>query len=283
MSSARITPASLTPVVSRGVDGGSGSARSLLLTVLGELVLPAGGTAWTISLIDVLARLGVEEKAARQAIMRTSSDGWLESERVGRRVRWHLTGPAEMLLRDGAKRIFTFSASQPHWDGSWLVVLARVPETDRRARHLVRSRLSWAGLGALSPGVWISSHADRLDEVEAVLAEAGVDDTHCFVATHELGDEQAMVRTAWDLPGLSARYDEFLVDFADGGAETDILSAHIDLVHRWRRFPQIDPALPRILLPDAWPGAQAAALFARLHTSGIKNTRRAWAALDLSD
>src|SRR5256886_14921778 len=31
------------PSVSRRQDGGSGSARSLLLTVLGEFVLPAGG------------------------------------------------------------------------------------------------------------------------------------------------------------------------------------------------------------------------------------------------
>jgi len=50
----------------------------------GELVLPTGGEAWTSAFIDVLGRLGVEEKAARQALMRTATDNWLSSERVGR-------------------------------------------------------------------------------------------------------------------------------------------------------------------------------------------------------
>ena len=58
---------------------------SLLVTVLGELVLPAGGSALTSTFIDVLGRVGMEEKAVRQALMRAARDGWLASERTGRR------------------------------------------------------------------------------------------------------------------------------------------------------------------------------------------------------
>ena len=71
------------PSMSRRHAAGAESARGLLLTVLGEFVLPAGGLAWTSALIDVLGRLGIEEKATRQALMRTASDGWLAAERVG--------------------------------------------------------------------------------------------------------------------------------------------------------------------------------------------------------
>ncbi len=53
----------LVPTMSRRHAAGSGSARGLLFTVLGEFVLPAGGTAWTSAFIEVLGRLGVEEKA----------------------------------------------------------------------------------------------------------------------------------------------------------------------------------------------------------------------------
>ena len=63
------------PSMSRRHAAGAESARGLLLTVLGEFVLPAGGLAWTSALIDVLGRLGIEEKATRQALMRTASDG----------------------------------------------------------------------------------------------------------------------------------------------------------------------------------------------------------------
>ncbi|MDN5856618.1 MAG: PaaX family transcriptional regulator, partial [Actinomycetia bacterium] len=58
------------PVVS------AGSARSLLLTVLGELVLPAGEPVWTSSLLYVLKGVGVEEQTARQAIARGAAAGW---------------------------------------------------------------------------------------------------------------------------------------------------------------------------------------------------------------
>ena len=51
----------------------------MLLTILGEFVLPRGGTAWTQSLVDGLATLGASERNARQAIARTAEQGFLES------------------------------------------------------------------------------------------------------------------------------------------------------------------------------------------------------------
>src|SRR4051794_3389538 len=101
------------PSMSRRHAAGSTSARGLLFTVLGEFVLPAGGQVWTSSVIEVFNRLGVAEKAARQALMRTAHDGWLESERHGRRTRWHLTPDGEQLLVDGTGRIYGFRGVAP--------------------------------------------------------------------------------------------------------------------------------------------------------------------------
>src|ERR1043165_6576038 len=91
----------------------------LLVTVLGELVLPGGGSALTSAFIDVLGRLGVEEKATRQALMRTAGDGWLVAQRHGRRPVWPLSPDAHRLLTDGAERIYGFHGVQPDWDGRW--------------------------------------------------------------------------------------------------------------------------------------------------------------------
>src|SRR5580700_8095079 len=103
------------PQLARRHAAGAESARGLLFTVLGEFVLPSGGTAWTASLIDVLGRLGVEEKATRQALMRTAGSGWLEPQRVGRRTRWKLTGQAETLLTEGTDRIYGFTSIDRQW------------------------------------------------------------------------------------------------------------------------------------------------------------------------
>jgi len=164
------TPAPLAPdplpALSRRHAAGAASARGLLFTVLGEFVLPTGGSAWTSAFIEVFGRLGVEEKAIRQALARTATDGWIRPERHGRRTRWWLTPDGDRLLTEGTERIYAFTGSQPGWDGSWLLVVARVPETDRPARHVLRTRLSWAGLGSPASSVWITTHTGRQAEVE---------------------------------------------------------------------------------------------------------------------
>src|SRR5437763_6750742 len=73
--------------VTRRRETGAVSARSLLLTLLGEFVLPHEQVAWTGSVIAGLAAVDVEEQAARQALTRTSAERLLQPERQGRRVR----------------------------------------------------------------------------------------------------------------------------------------------------------------------------------------------------
>jgi phenylacetic acid degradation operon negative regulatory protein len=268
------------PALSRRHAAGAGSARGLLFSVLGEFVLPAGGSAWTSAFIDVFARLGVEEKAIRQALARTAADGWIRPERLGRRTRWRLTGDGERLLTQGTERIYAFSGSQRDWDGMWLLVLARVPETDRAARHLLRTRLNWAGLGSPAPGVWVTTHAERAGEVEQVLRQAGVTDGHVFVAEHRGGGElAALVTQAWDLPAIEQRYEDFIAEFAPGSA-ADALSRVTELVHAWRRFPALDPGLPTRLLPARWIGARAAELFAARHARWSPVAALEWARLN---
>lgn len=255
------------------------SARGLLFTVLGEFVLPTGGSAWTSAFIQAFAGLGVEEKAIRQALARTGADGWIRPERHGRRTRWLLTEAGNRLLTEGTERIYAFTGSQRDWDGSWLLVLARVPESDRSARHLLRTRLSWAGLGSPAPGVWITTRTDRAGEVEEVLAKAGVTDRQIFTAQHRGGSLDTLVGQAWDLPAIEKQYEEFLAEFAASQAP-DPLIRLTELVHAWRRFPSIDPGLPARLLPARWSGDRAAELFAARHARWSPDATMQWIGLN---
>jgi phenylacetic acid degradation operon negative regulatory protein len=250
--------------LSRRHSAGSGGARGLLLTVLGEFVLPSGQAVPTSAFIDVLGRLGVEEKSTRQTLMRAAADGWLTSTRDGRYTLWRLTAAAEEFLALGAERIYGFAAAQLEWDHRWLLVLARAPETNRAGRHVLRTRLGWAGFGSPAPGVWISTHLDRVKEAELVLEEAGVSrDAQVFLAEYIAGGElETMVRQAWDLDEIESAYKGFLADFARQRC-ADPVARLAFLIHAWRRFPLVDPALPRELLPARWSGVRAAGLFHR--------------------
>jgi phenylacetic acid degradation operon negative regulatory protein len=267
------------PMLSRRHAAGGPSARGLLFTVLGEFVLPTGGSAWTSAFVAVFARLGVEEKAIRQALARTAADGWIRPERVGRRTRWWLTPDGDRLLTEGTERIYALANSQRDWDGRWLLVLARVPESDRAGRHVLRTRMSWAGLGSPAPGVWVTTLVERKDEVEQVLAQAGVADAQVFVAEHAGGAELAdLVAQSWDLPAIERQYEEFLAEFASAGT-ADPLVRLTELVHAWRRFPSIDPGLPAALLPARWSGARAAKLFADRHAKWSPDAVEQWTEL----
>jgi phenylacetic acid degradation operon negative regulatory protein len=256
----------------------------MLFTLLGEFVLPDDGGAWTSAVLSVFERLGVAEKATRQALMRTANAGWLTAEKFGRRTRWLLTPAATSVLTEGARRIYSFGPAQA-WDGQWVLVQVRIPETDRRARHVVRTRLAWAGFGSLGPGLWLSPHAVREAEAVRVLRDAGVaKDAHVFVARRTgLADTRDMVAAAWDLGEIEAAYERFVADFRAPAIPSDVLLRQLELVHAWRRFPALDPALPQELLPPRWTGTRAAELFSDRRERWLDDARREWKRLNTLD
>jgi phenylacetic acid degradation operon negative regulatory protein len=263
------------------------SARSLLLTVLGEFVLPGAAPVWTQVLLDVLGALGVEPKSARQALARTAAEGLLYSERSGRRVSWSLTEEGRQLLTEGAERIYGFGTADGDWDGRWLVLLVSIPETHRQLRHRLRSRLAWAGMGSPAPGVWLSPHPDKQREVARVIDELALHEvSFSFVGPYGvIGEQRELVRQAWDLAEVEADYREFVAEFADLGPDAgprtadEMLTAQIRLVHAWRRFPFLDPRLPAELLPGAWAGTEARDLFRDRHERWGPPARARWAQL----
>src|ERR1700744_6208987 len=93
---------------------GAPAARSLLLTVLGEYVLPRPQGVWQETLVAALVSVGYRQQAARQALARSTRDGWLIAERRGRRARMTLGTATAELLRTGAERIYSFGQA---WRG----------------------------------------------------------------------------------------------------------------------------------------------------------------------
>jgi len=140
----------------------AGSARSLLLTVLGELVLPSGEPVWTSALLYVLRGVGVEEQTARQAIARGAAAGWIEGTRRGREVRWEITPAGRQLIEEGTRRVYSLSAGAPAWDGRWLILLITIPHELRAVRKKLYGALSWAGFGNPATSVWLTPHPERV-------------------------------------------------------------------------------------------------------------------------
>jgi phenylacetic acid degradation operon negative regulatory protein len=246
---------------------GAPAARSLLLTILGEYVLPRSAPVWQETLVEALVTVGYTQHAARQALARTTREGWLTTERVGRRARLALSEPTSALLRSGAERIYTFGEPW-RWDGRWLVLVLRVPEERREVRHQLRTRLAWAGLGSLGGGVWLTPHVEREAELaDAINTEAAAEATSFVAALSSLGSPASVAAAAWDLDDVREHYEAFTEDFArvrPSGPEACFRMQTL-LVHAWRKFPFLDPDLPTDLLPAGWPRPRAHELFTQRH------------------
>jgi phenylacetic acid degradation operon negative regulatory protein len=246
---------------------GAPAARSVLLTMLGEYVLPRDEAVWQETLVAALGALGTTAQAARQALARSVRDGWLDSERHGRRARVSLSPGTAELLRSGAERIYGFGEPWD-WDGQWLMLVLRVPEARREVRHQLRTQLAWAGLGSLGGGVWLTPHVDREAELESLVrGEPAAEVVSFHGRIGELGDPRRVAEAAWDLDAVAARYDAFIARFgrARPSSPEACFRAQTELVHEWRRFPFLDPDLPADLLKRQWPRRRAHDLFRERH------------------
>jgi len=256
-----------------------GGAKALLLTVLGEFVLPAGGSAWTSSLVVAAGALGIGEKNARQALPRIADQGLIESSRHGRQVRWTLTTEGRDLLESGAARIYSFGSAFDRWDRAWLVAHCPVPESQRALRNQLRTRLAFLGFGEISASLMISPHVEREPALSEVLDALGLID-ECVVlrsTTSSSEEDIDLAARAWELDALAADYRVFseVQRRRSPSGDADTFAATVELVHDWRRFPFVDPELPTELLPDGWAGSTAAADFHDRHVAWGA-TARAW-------
>ena len=239
----------------------------MLLTVLGEYVLPLRGGVWQETLISALNSLDYKTHAARQALARSVGGGWLRTERHGRRARVHLTDETRAMLTSGAARIYGFGEPRD-WDGRWLLVVVRVPEQRRDVRHLIRSQLAWAGFGSLGNGLWLTPHVDREAEVTRIVRDLSVAELVSFRAEFGgIGDAGQVVADAWDLDAVADRYREFVDRFGRlrPKAPEATFRAQTELVHTWRKFPFLDPDLPQEMLPERWPRTRAHQVFVERH------------------
>ncbi|WP_295476834.1 phenylacetic acid degradation operon negative regulatory protein PaaX [uncultured Pseudomonas sp.] len=241
-------------------------ASSLIITLYGDAIEPHGGTVWLGSLIQLLEPMGINERLIRTSIFRLTKEGWLTSEKVGRRSYYSLTGTGRRRFEKAFKRVY--STSVPAWDGAWcLVVLSQLPADKRKQ---VREELEWQGFGAIAPTVLANPRGDKAD-VSATLQELdALDDSIVFetrgqdvLASKAL---RAQVRESWNIDELGQHYSEFIQLFRplwqalreqDELRGEDCFLARTLLVHEYRRLLLRDPQLPDELLPGDWEGRAA--------------------------
>ncbi|MEU3463256.1 PaaX family transcriptional regulator C-terminal domain-containing protein [Streptomyces sp. NPDC006733] len=228
------------------------------------------------ALIRLMGAVGVDPQSVRSAVSRLKRRELLVPDRVGGAAAYALSDDARQLLADGDRRIYGGPGpAAEDGDGSWVLAVFSVPETERHKRHLLRSRLARLGFGSAAPGVWIApGHVQ--EEARHTLRRLELDPyVDLFHGTHGGFEPTASaVRRWWDLDAIAQLHRTFLdahepvlarwsrrQDVPPRDAFPDYLRA----LDSWRHLPYADPGLPTPLLPPAWPGARASQVFTDLH------------------
>ena len=249
------------------------NAKSLIVTLYGDAILPHGGGIWLGSLVDLVSPFGLNERVVRTSVFRLSKDGWLASTQVGRRSSYGLTDAGRRRFEAAHRTIY--AADCRPWSERWTVVFTGV--LDGEARDTLRTELAWQGFGQLQPGVMLHPEPDETS-LRQTLAAAGLTEDAVVMRASAEGWMSAealrgVAARAWDLEGLAEVYTTFLADFrpflevcVDPNPEPGFaFELRTLLVHAWRRAVLRDPLLPEELLPANWPGAAARRLCRNLY------------------
>ena len=250
------------------------SARSVVVTVFGDSVRPAGGSIWLSDLIGLIRPFGFSDRLLRTSITRLTHEGWFATERVGRQSRYRLTSFGETEFDAAESRIYRQGAAD--WTGDWTLVFTGLIE-DREAAALVDKHLSSHGFRSIAPGVTATpgSHRSSVDEVadqlgvrSPVTALSRFEDVDAFLGSSGFVDRAG-------LPDVSRAYSEFIDRYEtfDSKGPTPPEAAFLlqtMVVHDLRRTRLADPDLPAELLPERWAGAKAFELAGSIYrtTSG---------------
>jgi phenylacetic acid degradation operon negative regulatory protein len=253
------------------------SARTLLVTIFGDSVVPHGGEVWIGSLLRLVEPLGISERLVRTSLQRLVGEGLLVTRRHGRRSFYSVAPSARHEFWEAERRIYHPRGGEG-WDGRWTVVV----ETNGvagPARAAVRQHLAWLGFGSLAPAIHVCP-LDRTEELRALLPDLGVAGRVAVLradvpSTPGLSDRDLAEVISGELDALGPAWRAFLRRFrplADAvrerQAELDGESAFLArtlLVHGYRRLVLREPELPAELWPPSWIGESAYQVAARCY------------------
>ncbi len=244
--------------------------NSFIFNIYGDIVTrrPGEQRVALAGLVRLMDPFGVSEAAVRQSVSRLARQGWLRAERSGNRAYYAVTDRGRRRIEELSPRIY---GPLVDWDGHWRMLVYSIDERRRDRRDRLRKELAVLGWAPLATATWISPNGD-LAAVAAAATEAEASgDIAIFESSHRgPGSDAALVARCWNLPAIAAAYERFTELYrprlnAERSARTfgerDAFVERLWLVHDYRKFTYVDPALPSVLLPAHWPGSTAAAIF----------------------
>lgn len=248
---------------------GSKKSTSILLSFIGDVVVPHGGSIGLGSLVHVGELLGITEQTIRSAANRLAVDGWLEAETHGRRSFFTLTPFADVRFRLSTNRIYYHAETE--WDGEWHIIMVDTDGLDSSEIDSINRDFGWTGFGRAAPGVFARPNIGNVSVYGTIKINPAAEKAAlCFSAKRPPSDSieslKTFIKRMWDLDSVESRYRAFIKQYDPvlgavwGASQIEgalALAIRTFMNHDFRRIRLVDPQLPLELQSENWIGHRA--------------------------
>lgn len=257
------------------------SARSVLVTIFGDTILPVTNSFWLAQLFRLTEAMGFNDRLIRTSMFRLAEDRWLTNERIGRQSRYTLTDHAVRESEQASQRIYHRTTSD--WSGTWtLAIIDRGDEPEGRDELI--KQLTWSSFIRLGTDL-MATPADRTEIVGQLVDRVGYGPP-VAVATAEFTELERLVGNgffakAYNTEVVEADYGRFVTRYepmrqvAADCSPVQAFAIRTMLVHDLRRIRLRAPDMPTELLPADWVGDRAQRLAAELYQPLVAGSARA--------
>lgn len=247
------------------------------------------GTVFGNEVHSVAEQCGISVETVRSCMRRLVAEGLFDRKGEGKDAVYEATDAGRLQLSVSTNRhvlAYAMDATGRGWDGRWRVVSFAIPEVMRSARDAFREHIRSLGGADIQPGLYVSPH-DWTEEIRTEAQRLGIADKVCMFSTKDLDvngttDARELAAALWPLDEVADRYREFIETYrgvpgelkamrqrGETISETDFLPGALNIAIRFNECFDLDPLLPRNLLPKPWPGYEARKLLAACRHQGM--------------
>jgi len=250
-------------------------AKSLIMTIFGDAVVPRGGRIWLSSLVSLASQFGLAEPLIRTSALRLANEDWLQRNQIGKYSYYSMS--KRYSITDDALQSQIYNTADSLRRNGWTILRTFGDQLERSESYVLRKTLSSFGFGQIAPQVYIHPSLAR-QAVHHIITSGGrngMAGVAFFDAQHDQGPDQMqeLARQAWEFGDLRQSYDRFIDTFdplpgllARGAAQPGVaFRLRTLIVHEYRRMALRDPRLPDNMHDSQWPGEDAYQLAGHLY------------------
>ncbi|OIP03546.1 hypothetical protein AUK18_01770 [Candidatus Beckwithbacteria bacterium CG2_30_44_31] len=234
------------------------------LAVLGDLldeVVGGGSRAYHARKLGFYTPSWYSKNALQTAVSRMLKTDLISKNIKKGEVFWELTSSGKKQL---VRSFPMLKWQEKQWDGWWRIVVFDVGEKQRKMRDSLRDKLVELGFGQWQKSVYVSPHDVARDMIEFLESEHLTEEVSVFTAK-ELGPGQAeKAEKMWKLEKLNNRYCHIVEQWREIKDKKLNQKEARKIISQYLSVVELDPFLPRELLPKPWFGIKAEEIFRRL-------------------